>query len=105
MKAVPYASMVSGLMYAMLCTRPYICFVVAMMSRYQSNLGMKHWMAIKHILKHFQRTRDYMLVYHCDDLLPLGYTNSDFQRTRDYMLVMHDSKNTLQAWSAGVSLR
>ena len=29
MKAVPYASAVGSLMYAMLCTRPDICFAVA----------------------------------------------------------------------------
>ena len=26
-----------------------------------------------------RRTRDYMLVYHGDELAPIGYTNSDFQ--------------------------
>ena len=39
MKEVPYASAVGSLMYAMLCTRPDICFAVGMVSRYQSNLG------------------------------------------------------------------
>ena len=34
MKDVPYASAVGSLMYAMLCTRPDICFVVGMVSRY-----------------------------------------------------------------------
>ena len=37
MKAVPYASAVGSLMYAMLCTRPDICFAVGMVSRFQSN--------------------------------------------------------------------
>jgi hypothetical protein len=39
MKAVPYASAVGSLMYAMLCTGPDICFVVGIVSRYQSNPG------------------------------------------------------------------
>jgi len=34
MKTVPYASAVGSLMYAMLCTRPDICFAVGMVSRY-----------------------------------------------------------------------
>ena len=42
MKAVPYASAVGSLMYAILCTRPDIYFVVGMVSRYQSNLGQEH---------------------------------------------------------------
>ena len=70
MKAIPYASMVGSLMYVMLCTRPDICFVVGMMSRYQSNPYMEHWTMVKHTLKHIRRTRDYMLVYHYDGLLP-----------------------------------
>ena len=63
MQSVPYASAVSSLMYVMLCTRPYICFEVGMVSRYQSNLSPKHWMTIKHILKYLRRTRDYVFVF------------------------------------------
>ena len=62
MRQVPYASVVGSLMYAMLCTRPDICYLVGMVSWYQSNLGPKHWQAVKHILKYLRRTRDYMLV-------------------------------------------
>ena len=36
MRGIPYASAVGCLMYAMLCTRPDICFAVGMVSRYQS---------------------------------------------------------------------
>ena len=36
MKAVPYASAVGSLMYAMLCTRPDIYFTVGIVSKYQS---------------------------------------------------------------------
>ena len=52
MKEIPYASTVGSLMYAMLCTRPDISFVVGVMSRYQSNPGMKHWTTINHVLKY-----------------------------------------------------
>jgi len=34
---VPYASAIGSLMYAMICIRPDICFVVGSVSRYQSN--------------------------------------------------------------------
>ena len=70
-------------MYAMLCTRPDICFAVGMVSRYQSNPGEEHWQAVKHILKYLKSTRDYMLVYRADDLVSFGYTDSDFQADRD----------------------
>ena len=63
MTGVPYASAVGSLIYAMLCTRPDICFTVGMVSRYQSNPGSKHWTAVKHILKYLRKTKDYMIMY------------------------------------------
>ncbi|MCQ7016867.1 DDE-type integrase/transposase/recombinase, partial [Clostridioides difficile] len=79
MMTIPYASAVGSLMYAMLCTRPDICYAVGMVARYQSNPGQGHWTAVKHILKYLKRTRDYMLVYQSSSLDPLGYTDSDFR--------------------------
>ena len=43
------------LMYAMLYTRPDICYSVGMVSRYQSNPRPKHWQAVKHILRSEER--------------------------------------------------
>ena len=83
MRRVPYASAVGSLMYAMLCTRPDICFAVGVVSRYQSNPGLDHWVAVKHILKYLRRTRNYMLVYSGRELISIGYTDSDFQPDRD----------------------
>lgn len=40
-------------------------------------------MIVKHTLKCLQRMRYYMLMYHCNELLPLGYMDSDFQYDRD----------------------
>ena len=77
MRQVPYTSIVGSLMYAMLCTRLDIYYSVGMVSRYQSNLGLKHWQAVKYILKYLRRTRDYMLVYRCEDLIPIGYIDLD----------------------------
>ena len=41
MRQVSYAFAVGSLMYAMLCTRPDICYSVGMVSRYQSNLNFR----------------------------------------------------------------
>ncbi|XP_037494545.1 secreted RxLR effector protein 161-like [Jatropha curcas] len=54
-----------------------------MVSRFQSNPGREHWTAVKHIIKYLKRTRDYRLVYQSDDLVPIGYTDSDFQTDKD----------------------
>ena len=48
MRGIPYASVVESFMYAMLCTRPDICFAIGMVSRYQSDPGEEHWIAVKH---------------------------------------------------------
>ena len=42
MKDIPYASSVRSLMYAQVCTRPDISFVVGMFGRYQSNPCLDH---------------------------------------------------------------
>ena len=83
MRGIPYASAVGSLMYAMLCTRPDICFAVDMVSRYQLDPGEEHWIAVKHIFKYLRRTRDYMLVFQDESLVPIGYTDSDFQSDRE----------------------
>lgn len=57
MRKYPYASAVGSLMYAMLCTRLDICYVVGMISSYQSNPGLKHWIGVKHILKYLKKIR------------------------------------------------
>ena len=78
MRRVPYASAVGSLMYAMLCTRPDICYEVGIVSRYQSNPGLDHWIAVKQILKYLRRMRDHMLVYSGGDLNCNDYSESDF---------------------------
>ena len=83
MRRVPYASAVGSLMYAMLCTRPDICYAIGIVSRYQSNPGLAYWIAVKHILKYLRRTRNYMLIYSGVDLNPIGYTDSDFMSDKD----------------------
>ena len=81
---VPYASVVGSFMYAMLCTKLNICFVVGMVSKYQSNLGPKHWTTIKHILKYLRIMRDYMFVFQSDVLVPRRYTNLDFRFDKNF---------------------
>ena len=39
---IPYASAVRSLMYAQVCTRPDIMYIVGMLRRYLSNSGMDH---------------------------------------------------------------
>ena len=52
MENVPYAYVVGSLMYLQTCTRLDIRFAVAMLGRYQSNLGIDHWKATKKVLRY-----------------------------------------------------
>jgi len=63
MSKVPYISVIGSLIYAMMCTCPDICYVVGLISRYQSNPGQKHWMAVKMILRYLKGTSNYMICY------------------------------------------
>ena len=58
MKLIPYASAMGSLMYLMLCTSLDIFFAMGMVSRYQFNLGPKHWTTVKHILKYLRRMKE-----------------------------------------------
>ena len=42
MKAIPYSLVVGSLMYAQLCTRPDIAFIVSVLGRYLSDPGHSH---------------------------------------------------------------
>ena len=86
-RQIPYVSKMGSLIYDMLCTRPSICYSVGMGNRYQSNPRPKHWEPVKYILKYLRRTKDYMLAYHCEDLISIGYTDSNFQSNFDFKKV------------------
>ena len=62
MEQIPYASMVGSLMYAQTCTKPDISFVVGMLHRYQSTLGLDHWKAAKKVLRYLQGTKEHILI-------------------------------------------
>ena len=47
MQQIPYALAIGSLMYAQVCTRPDIAYIVGMLGRYLSNPGKDHWIAAK----------------------------------------------------------
>ena len=77
MARVLYSSIVGSLMYVMMRTRPDICYVVGLVSRYQSNLRRKHWNAVKRIIAYLKGTTDYSLCYQGGELRLIGYTYAD----------------------------
>ena len=86
MQKIPYASAVGSLMYAQVCTRPDIAYIIGMLGRYLNNQGIDHWKATKRVLRYLQRTKGYMLTYRRSDQLEIvAYTDSDFVRCQDSM--------------------
>ncbi|XP_040872071.1 secreted RxLR effector protein 161-like [Glycine max] len=84
MQKIPYASTVGSLMYAQVCTRLDIAFVVGVLGRYLSNLGMQHWKAAKHVMCYLKKTKGYMFTYQkSENLEIIGYSDSDFAGCQD----------------------
>ena len=79
MKTIPYSLVVSSLMYALVCTRPDIAFVVDVLGRFLSDLGQRHWKVAKKVLRYLQGTKDLMLTYrHIETLGVVGFSDSDY---------------------------
>ena len=76
----PYASAIGSIMYAMLSTRPDVALALSLTSRFQSNPGMPHWVAVKSILKYLNKTKEMFLVYgDCEEELGVtGYVDASF---------------------------
>ena len=84
MKAIPYSLVVGSLMYAQVCTRPNIAFVVGVFGRYLSDPGQSHWKATKKVLRYLQGIKDLMLTYrHTDTLEVVGLSDSDYENCVD----------------------
>ena len=63
MSKVSYASAVGSLMYAIVCTRPDIAYVMGVVSRYMANPGREHWEAVKWLLRYLKGTSSVRLCF------------------------------------------
>ncbi|KAG8857839.1 hypothetical protein FRB96_005558 [Tulasnella sp. 330] len=66
MADVPYLNAVGALNYLAIATRPDISYAVHKLARFNSNPGMKHWKAVKHLFRYVQGTKDLKLTYSPD---------------------------------------
>ena len=77
MTKVPYALAVGSLMYAMVCTKTDIGYVVGVVSRYMSNPEREHRAAVKWILRYLKGTSSECLRFGLGKPLLEGYMDSD----------------------------
>ena len=74
---IPYVSAVGSLMYVMVCTRPDIAYAVGMVSRFLSNPGKEHWIAVKWMMRYLRGTSNLCLCFGGGKSHLVGYTDSD----------------------------
>ena len=72
-----FKSLVGSLRY-LTCTRPNICFVVRLISRFIETLIMTHFKTLKQILRYIEGIVDFSLFYGYSNSFKLvGYIDSD----------------------------
>ena len=83
MSKVPYSFVVGSLMYAMICTRPDIAYAVGVVSKFLSNPGKENWNVVKWILRYLRGTAKRCLCFGNEDLMLLGYTDTNMAGDMD----------------------
>ena len=79
-----YQQIVGSLMYAMLGTRPDICFAVNRLSQFGSNPMHEHMLAAQHVLEYLATTQHRRLLYGANNSTELiGYSDSDWAGDRN----------------------
>lgn len=76
-KYVPYTSAMGSFMYATVCTRINISYVVGTINIFLSNPGRGHWNIIKWILRYLRGTTSVRLCFGGDKPTTMGYSNFD----------------------------
>ncbi|XP_055590100.1 uncharacterized protein LOC129742249 [Uranotaenia lowii] len=84
LKKIPYQEAVGSLMYLAQCTRPDILFAVNKLSRFNTNPSLKHWEAVKHLLRYLKGTAKYKLRYtRQGESKLIGYSDADWAADLD----------------------
>ena len=79
MKAIAYYLVVGSLMYAKVCKRLNIAFVIYVLGRYLSDLDQSHWKATKKVLRYLQDIKNLMFTYRRTDTFEkVGFSDSDY---------------------------
>jgi len=78
MVRIPYSNAVGSLIYVIMCTRPYICHAVGLVSQFQANPGFTYWKAVKWIFRYPKGTTYYTLCYQAQNLHLVGYSDADW---------------------------
>ncbi len=92
MVKVPYQQAMGSLMYAMLCTRPDLAYLINM-----ANPSLEHWIVVKHIFRYLQGILQFKLRF--EGLPPqdlVGHCDADWVIQCDNQNVISLTKNPTQ---------
>ena len=80
-----YRRAVGSLIYAMICTRPDLSWIVTKLSQYSNNPTICHWTAIKRVFRYIKHIIDYCLCFRKSPcgLKLTGYCDSDWGSSID----------------------
>lgn len=82
---IPYQEIIGCLLYVSHITRPDICYVINMLSKYNNNPDMRHWTALKRVMRYLKGTLDYKLSYkkNLEETMTHGYCDADWASAED----------------------
>lgn len=70
-------------MYAMIYTRPDICYGVGLVSQFHSNPEETYWQAFKKIMKYLKGTKNYKIGFRSRKLDVVRFCNANFVSNLD----------------------
>jgi hypothetical protein len=73
-----YRSLVGGLMYLSVCTRPDISYAVGALARYMSAPSSSHWQAALGVLRYLAGTASMGITFSGGDITVQGYCDADY---------------------------
>ena len=84
MQGVPYKEVLGSLLYLSTRTRPELATVVSMLGKFASSPAMRHWKAMKHVLRYLKGTKDFGLCIEKGSTAVLeAWSDADWARDQD----------------------
>lgn len=80
-----YQRKIGSMMFAMVYSRPDICFAMLKLSQYMSNPSIHHETVVKHLLRYLRTTKAFRICYRAQSRPEqiIGYSDSDFASDKD----------------------
>ena len=78
MSKVPYSSAMGSLMYAMVCSRLNLAYVISAVNKYMEKHGKEHWKAVQWIMRYLRGSSSVCLQFGRTRDGVAGYVDSDY---------------------------